>query len=173
MSFRFTRAYARDYRVGCLPYPAIRLAAAMAASSAFPPFLSPYRLDLRGRPVRPPPNSPYDARYRSQVVLTDGGVSDNLGLQTLERFGVVIASDAGAPGVAEAGPTGLWPLQVFRVLSLVSEQTRARRRNEFFQRIAMKLRTGTLWTFKTRISDTPVPKDGTPVLVVDPDRQNQ
>jgi hypothetical protein len=37
----------------------------------------------------------------------------------------------------------------------------------------MKLRTGTLWTFKTRISETPAPRDGTTLLVVNPERQNQ
>ncbi len=173
VSFRFTRVYARDYRVGCLPYPAISLAAAIAASSAFPPFLSPYRLDLRATPLLPVPNSPFDERFRTAVVLTDGGVYDNLGLQTLERFGTVIASDAGAAGVAEAAPTGVWPLQVLRVLALLSEQTRARRRHEFFERIGLGLRTGTLWTFKTLVADAPAPPDGVPLLHVDPDRQKQ
>src|SRR5256886_2347720 len=55
---------------------------AIAASSAFPPFLSPYRLDLRAQPLTAPANSPFDERFRTRVVLTDGGVYDNLGLQT-------------------------------------------------------------------------------------------
>ena len=173
VSFRFTRAYARDYRVGCLPYPAIPLASAIAASSAFPPFLSPYRLDLRAQPLTAPANSPFDERFRTRVVLTDGGVYDNLGLQTLDHFGVVIASDAGAPGVTQASPAGFWPLQIFRVLSLISEQTRARRRSEFFQRITMGQRTGTLWTFKTRTAGAPPPNDGQPLLVINPQRQDE
>lgn len=47
--WRFTKAYAGDYVVGRLPNPRVPLATAMAASSAFPPFLSPLALT---RPTR-------------------------------------------------------------------------------------------------------------------------
>ena len=44
--FRFSRPFAADYRVGMIPNPAIELAIAVAASSAFPPVLSPLKLEL-------------------------------------------------------------------------------------------------------------------------------
>ena len=44
--WRFSKPYMRDYRVGELKNPDLELAVAVAASSAFPPFLSPVVLEL-------------------------------------------------------------------------------------------------------------------------------
>ncbi|WP_221775492.1 patatin-like phospholipase family protein [Sphingobium yanoikuyae] len=44
--FRFTRREIRDWRVGRIPAPEVKLADAVAASSAFPPILSPFILDV-------------------------------------------------------------------------------------------------------------------------------
>src|SRR4030081_3202453 len=41
--WRFMKPYSRDYRVGEIPHSTVELARAVAASSAFPPFLSPAR----------------------------------------------------------------------------------------------------------------------------------
>ena len=45
--FRFSKPYMADYRVGRVDRPRVALADAVAASSAFPPVLSPFELDLR------------------------------------------------------------------------------------------------------------------------------
>jgi NTE family protein len=47
-SVRFTKPYLADYRVGQVRNPRIPVAVAVAASSAFPPFLSPIILRLLG-----------------------------------------------------------------------------------------------------------------------------
>src|SRR6185369_9148895 len=44
--WRFIRPYMGDYRVGLIKNPTTELAVAVAASSAFPPFLSPAQLEL-------------------------------------------------------------------------------------------------------------------------------
>lgn len=44
--FRFSRPYIADYRIGRMHAPDFSLATAVAASSAFPPLLSPTRVDL-------------------------------------------------------------------------------------------------------------------------------
>ena len=44
--WRFSRPFMADWRVGTIPTPAVPLADAVAASSAFPPVLSPFELDL-------------------------------------------------------------------------------------------------------------------------------
>ena len=49
---RFSRPYIADYKVGILENPRVRLADAVAASSAFPPVLSPFTLKVQ------PPGSP-------------------------------------------------------------------------------------------------------------------
>ena len=154
---RFTRAYLRDYRAGCLAYPTMELAVAMAASSAFPPYLSP-------NVIRPP--SPglsggepalADGRYRRRLVLTDGGVYDNLGLQTLTSFRTVIASDGGSPGRVDPAPTRFFPAQVVRVLGIANEQTRALRRHTLVTDIREGRKLGTLWTIKTDIGGYKTP----------------
>jgi NTE family protein len=45
-SFRFSKPYAGDYRLGLLKDPEYSLALAVTASSAFPPFLSPVILSI-------------------------------------------------------------------------------------------------------------------------------
>ena len=44
--WRFMKPYMRDYRVGEVKNPTVSLAMAVTASSAFPPVLSPMRLEL-------------------------------------------------------------------------------------------------------------------------------
>src|SRR5262249_38455999 len=45
-SVRFAREYVSDYKIGYVPNPTVPLARAVAASSAFPPLLSPQHIDL-------------------------------------------------------------------------------------------------------------------------------
>jgi NTE family protein len=100
----------RDHRVGEVKAPTIALARAVAASSAFPPVLSPCEIRLEnddftagsGTDLQRPP-------FTTRVVLTDGGVYDNLGLETAwKRYQTILVSDAG--GKLKAGgnpsPTG-------------------------------------------------------------------
>ena len=44
--WRFSKPYMGDYQVGLVKHPRTRLSVVVAASSAFPPFLSPMTLDL-------------------------------------------------------------------------------------------------------------------------------
>ena len=107
VSFRFSRPYAGDYRIGLIKNPTFRISTAVAASSGFPPVLSPVIL-------RPDPNSfvktegadLYDnIAYRQELVLTDGGVYDNLGLETVwNRYDTLLVSDAGAPFELQGTP---------------------------------------------------------------------
>jgi NTE family protein len=81
--WRFSRPYMADYRVGVVRNPTIELAVAVAASSAFPPMLSPLRMELEPALYDPPSGRPSEDLHRepflTDVVLTDGGVYDNLG----------------------------------------------------------------------------------------------
>jgi NTE family protein len=102
--WRFSKPYAGDYVIGRLDKPKFRLAQAVAASSAFPPVLSPMSLKLpegsfANWPGGPGPVSAGDlAKFRQRVLLTDGGVYDNHGLEPLvKRFATVFVSDGGAP----------------------------------------------------------------------------
>jgi hypothetical protein len=66
------KPYMRDYRVGEVKKPEIPLAKAVAASSAFPPVLSP--VELRLDPSSFTPNSGQDLQrkpFTSRVFLAD------------------------------------------------------------------------------------------------------
>ena len=63
--------------------PKVELAVAVAASSAFPPILSPVQLKVDPASFDRTQSGPLNVRpYTSDVVLADGGVYDNLGLET-------------------------------------------------------------------------------------------
>ena len=73
--WRFMKPYMRDYRVGEVRDPAVPLARAVAASSAFPPVLSP--MEMRLDPASFTPGSGLDLQrppFTTKVILTDGGV---------------------------------------------------------------------------------------------------
>ena len=95
--FRFTKKYIADWRALMCENHQIKLSEAVAASSAFPPILAPMRLDLSRETVTTPEGArSNDPALHREPVLVDGGVYDNLGLESVwKRCGVVIASYAG------------------------------------------------------------------------------
>src|SRR5712691_9980818 len=118
--WRFSKPYMRDYRVGKIANPHVALATAVAASPAFPPFLSPVILTMNEAAFEP--NSGYDlqrAPFTKRALLTDGGVYDNLGLETAwKRYDTVLVSDGAARLSAEEAPKQDWFQQTYRVLML-------------------------------------------------------
>ena len=113
--WRFSKPYMADYRVGMVPNPKVELAVVVAASSAFPPVLSPCRLTVDPATYAPPSGKPsedlHQEPFLSDVALADGGVYDNLGLETAwKRFTTVLVSDGGGKMQAEAEPKSDWAL---------------------------------------------------------------
>ncbi len=153
--WRFSKPYMRDYRVGEVKAPSVKLAAAVAASSAFPPVLSPMimKLDPQGFT----PNSGTDLQkkpFTSRIVLSDGGVYDNLGLETAwKRFRTVLVSDAGGKLSPEATPKRDWARHSYRVLDLIDNQVRSLRKRQLIQSYIDKDRKGAYWGIRTNISN--------------------
>jgi NTE family protein len=157
--WRFMKPYMRDYRVGKVDKPAIPLAQAVAASSAFPPVLSPFELRLRdadfvpgtGLDLQRPP-------FTTRVVLSDGGVYDNLGLETAwKRHQTVLVSDAGGKTREEEEPETDWPRHSYRILNLIDNQVRSLRRRQVIDSFKSKTRTGAYWGIRTDIADYQLP----------------
>jgi NTE family protein len=179
--WRFSKARMADYRVGEVPAPEVELAIAVAASSAFPPFLSPLRLKLApgavvGFPGEPPPPL-HSPPYTTKVVLSDGGVYDNLGLQQATGFPVVLVSDAGAKLADEARPPGLWPLQLLRVLKVMDNQVLALRKEHLISSYTQTSDPllGAYWGIRTLIANygvatLPAPPERTLELAATPTR---
>jgi NTE family protein len=127
--WRFEKPYMRDYLVGEVKNPKVSMAQAVAASSAFPPVLSPVELRLDPNTFTPNSGSLQRKPFTSKVILTDGGVYDNLGLETAwKRYQTVLVSDAGGKLQAEEEPKSDWAQHSYRVLSLIDNQVRALRK---------------------------------------------
>lgn len=153
--WRFMKPYMRDYRVGEVKSPRISLSQAVAASSAFPPVLSPVELALD--PNEFTPNSGQDLQrtpFTSKVVLSDGGVYDNLGLETVfKRYKTVLVSDAGGHVKPEEEPKSDWARHAYRVLNLIDNQVRALRKRQLIAAYMSGDRDGTYWGIRTNIAN--------------------
>ncbi len=154
--WRFAKPYMADYRVGMVPHPRVSLGTAVAASSAFPPFLSPVSLPLdpnafqetsRGELHRPP--------FTRKALLSDGGVYDNLGLETAwGACETILISDGGGRMAPQGRPWRNWPMHTLRVLNVIDNQVRALRKRQAID--VFKLEgppAGTYWGIRTEIAD--------------------
>lgn len=146
--WRFSKPYMRDWRVGEIKNPKVELATAVAASSAFPPVLSPIKLKLSPTDFSPVTNGELsDDLYRTNVILTDGGVYDNLGLETAwKKYKTVLVSDAGAAFATQVKPKRDWFRHTARVLFIIDNQVRNLRRRQLIESYKMKIRRGAYWS---------------------------
>ena len=154
---RFTKRYLADYRVGRVLSPRVGLAAAVAASSAFPPFLSPAVLDLRDADwVDDEGNDLGTDEYRGRISLSDGGVYDNLGLEAVKRHHTVLVSDAGGRFAADASPPSDWGRHLVRGLGVIDNQVRSLRKRQMIEAYSRGERAGTYVGIRSQVADYPV-----------------
>jgi NTE family protein len=153
--WRFSKPYMRDWRVGEVKDPTVSLARAVAASSAFPPVLSPCKLELDEEDFTP--NSGVDLQrppFTTDVVLSDGGVYDNLGLETAyKRYDTLLVSDAGGQMQAEESPKEDWAQHSYRVLNVIDNQVRSLRKRLLIEAFRRGDRKGAYWGMRTDIAD--------------------
>lgn len=158
--WRFMRPYMRDYRVGEVKAAEVPLAVAVAASSAFPPFLSPLTLRLDPAAFSAPERGEdlHREPFTREVVLTDGGVYDNLGLETVwKRYRTVLVSDGGGRLAPQEKPARDWARHTYRVLNLIDNQVRALRKQQVVGSFVAKTRSGTYWGIRTDIAHYNLP----------------
>src|SRR5213078_885208 len=122
--WRFSKPYMGDYKVGLVLNPAISLSLAVAASSAFPPVLSPVVLDLTASSFASDPSAPLQNRpFMSKVYLSDGGVYDNLGLETaFKRYRTLLVSDGGGKMTPQKKPARDWARHALRINDVIDNQ---------------------------------------------------
>jgi NTE family protein len=145
----------RDYRVGEVRNPTVELATAVAASAAFPPFLSPVRLKLEDSDYTPGSGDDLQRRpFTTDVVLADGGVYDNLGLETIwKRYTTILVSDGGGHVAAKEKPDADWLRQFPRILSVIDSQVRALRKRDIINLYKGGTRKGAFWGIRSDIAD--------------------
>jgi NTE family protein len=157
--WRFSKPYMWDWRVGKVENPTVELALAVGASSAFPPVLSPARLVLRdsdfvpgtGADLQKPP-------FTETVFLTDGGVYDNLGLETAwKEYDTILVSDGGSKMAPDPAPHTDWARHALRITDLVDNQVRSLRKRQVIGSYRTGDRKGTYWSVRSVTTDYPVP----------------
>jgi NTE family protein len=153
--FRFSKPYIWDYRVGKIDNPAVSLAAAVGASSAFPPVLSPMTLDVSKLTFVPKSGTDLQkAPYTDTAILTDGGVYDNMGIETAwKRYRRILVSDAGGKTQADGEPSSSPIKHSLRVNALIDNQVRSLRKRQVIDSYIRKSREGSYWGIRSDIAN--------------------
>ena len=157
--WRFSRPYMGDWQVGRVRNPTLPLAIAVAASAAFPPVLSPLMLTVEPSTVQPEAGAVlHETPYTSRIVLTDGGVYDNLGLETVwKRYETVFVSDGGQRLSPEPEPHEDWARHAYRIFNLTDNQVRALRKRQVVGSFADRERQGAYWSIRNLASEFTAP----------------
>ena len=153
-SFRFRQDLIADWKLGTSRSTQVRLAQAVAASSAFPPIFSPVVIETDPKSWFGGEPDPRLNAMRRRLVLSDGGIYDNMGLEVLQqgKVDIVLVSDAGAPFDLELRPKS-GPLQMTRVRDILIDQTRALRKRMLIGDLATRRQRGAYWGIETAIND--------------------
>jgi NTE family protein len=147
-----------DYRVGQVLNPNVELAVAVAASSAFPPVLSPLTMALNASDWAASSGQPSEDCHRgdflTDVVLSDGGVYDNLGLETAwKKYRTILVSDGGGKLQEQEQPKGDWARHAIRINEVIDNQVRSLRKRQVIGSFTAKERQGTYWGIRSDISE--------------------
>ena len=162
--WRFSKPYMADYKVGVVPNPEVELAVAVAASSAFPPILAPVELEIDPSSWDPTKRgSLHEPPYTTKPVLSDGGVYDNLGLETAwKRYTRILVSDGGGKMGPQPKPKHDWARQAYRTLSVIDTQVRNLRKRQVVTGYLKGERDGAYWGIRSHIGDYGPPTNSLP-----------
>lgn len=158
VSFRFSKPFAGDYRIGLIPHPRFDVATAVCCSSAFPPVLGPIELEVKPEDfTRVEGADLYDeVDFRRRLPLGDGGVYDNLGLETVwGRYDNILVSDAGKPFEIDAGIGTQAPRQLLRAMDIGLNQALALRKRMLIAAYERGDARGAFWAINANPADYP------------------
>ncbi len=144
-----------DYRLGyAAPPPELRVADAIAASCAFPPYFEPMAFDGNVLRLAGGSHGSEDQQARDEIRgrirLTDGGVYDNLALEPVwKNHATVLVSDGGS--VFRAGTERTVFGRLLRIMAISSgggTSVRLRWLHASFARAAL---SGVTWSLDTKV----------------------
>ena len=156
--WRFMKPYMRDWRVGEIKRPTVSLAQAAAASSAFPPVLAPAPFNFADSDYTPNSGGSgsdnlQHAPFTTGPILADGGVYDNLGLETtFKRYQTLLVSNAGAPFNVEGNVHSDWVRLGKRCIDVMDNQVLSLRRRLLVGNLAAGFRSGAFWDIEQGIA---------------------
>ena len=159
--WRFSKTLMADYKVGEIDQPKVPLADAVSASSAFPPVLSP--LVLKVKPSDFSRVFAKDQALLSNISLADGGVYDNMGLETVwKAYRNVLVSNAGAVLPTDDSPSSGWLSQFKRALDIIYGQVGSLRQRQLIASFKAPQgtrgwRRGTYWAVSSDVRHYKLP----------------
>lgn len=159
-SVRIGKEALSDYKIGTYLSPDISIAQAVGISSAFPPMLSPVTMNLD--PMNWEKGSLdgmsefYDnIQLRKKMLLADGGLYDNLGLEAIwksRKYSHLLCCDAGAPFNVHHKQKKDWYNQLMRMTGIMTDQQRALRKRILIERYIDGKFGGTYFGISTKIA---------------------
>jgi NTE family protein len=159
---RIGQAFA-SLEAGMIYRPNLSLAMAVAASSAFPPFLSPIEIPIDPnqwvtRRVDDKLGQAAAVKMASKLYLTDGGVYDNLGVESaLRHHKTLLVSDGGGQKENQVHPKRNWVGHTIRVLDLIDQLGRKRIKENLLRSYSGgaggNVRNGTYWSIWSNIEN--------------------
>ena len=177
--WRFSKQFVGDYQVGGGPRSGLNLSMAVAASSAFPPFFTPFTLRFGKETTWPVSGNLAPDRlpaFRTHADLGDGGIYDNLGLETAwKRYGTVLVSDGGGTYKLDPDlPTDFIRLAI-RTTETIDHQVRSLRLRQIMDSYEPSggrppRRKGAFWGIRTPLSKYP---EQPPGIVADKARSDE
>jgi NTE family protein len=157
--FRFSKKLVGDWRIGIIPNPRTGVAEAVAASSAFPPVLSPARLTFQhSQWTNLNTDECGKAPFTTKVVLSDGGVYDNMGIENpWKRCRRVLVSDGGGRYQPDPDPHADWARHSLRINATIDNQVRSLRKRQVVKAFIDPNddHSGAYWSMWTKPSDYP------------------
>lgn len=156
-----------DFYVGYCDADDVRVSDAVAASSAFPPGFSALRLKMppadkitridpwgEDRSISTKRGEDQHGPSTNPVLLTDGGVYDNLGVEPVwNKYKTLLVSDAGRPFESVSVNRQGILTRLKRVSEISMEQVAAVRKRWLVADFLANKRTGAIWTLHTLLED--------------------
>ena len=169
--FWMSREDLGDYQIGYTTQTSdVSVAAAVAASAAFPPVFAPLEFRLPAGPYKPCQSATNghamgdhvnDPTYHQVAQLCDGGTYDNLGLQTIwaESYATLWVSDASSTFVPYTNylAQSHWYqphmlVTLLRVIDTMMRAGEARHRSDLIEKLQAGPLTGAYWGTSTKLS---------------------
>lgn len=156
VDFTFGLDGVHDWKLGNGGAPEVLVAEAVAASSAFPLAFPPLVLKFDPRVFEggwlAEREDPRLSDFRRRVVLTDGGVYDNLGLEPAwKEHETVLCSDGGHPFAVEQRPAQALPGRLLRIEDVIGNQAEAVRKRWLVASYETGVYRGAYWGIGTEI----------------------
>jgi NTE family protein len=156
--FRFSKKYVADHRLGVAYRLPVPLAVAVGASSAFPPYLSPATLRIPADAWDSAVPQDLPEGVRDPIVLTDGGVYDNLGLEpVIKRCTEILVSNGGGYVGHPARIPVDWLRHLQRVSGVVDHQVRSLRKRMLVEGYRRGDYAGVYWGIRSAVADYGLP----------------